>query len=181
MPALTFANTVPETAAPLAEFRLLRGGLQIARIGVHAGGKASVPLSSTYAAQATTTMGDFTLTSNTVTFTSDAVDLVAQVLDDGGYDDFQIVQRPASQLSAILLQNTWRAPVEFTLTQPGTPVLIISVVDENNNATVSTAQQWTCYAIVNGITTASVTTEDPNATFTVLANGGSDDYQVVVS
>ncbi len=46
----------------------------------------------------------------------------------------------------------------------------VTVVDENNDGSVITAQEWTVYAVVNGITTSSVTTANPNATVTLLAD-----------
>lgn len=86
MSAIQLVNQVSSSTA---EFHVYEGGTQIARIGVHAGGTASVP---------------------------------------------------------------------------------VTVVDESNGGSVNTAQEWTVYAIVNGITTASVTTANPNATITLQAD-----------
>jgi len=181
MSQITLANNVPTSNTPAAEFRLLQGANQIARIGVHAGGAAAVPTTTSYNVQATTSMGDFTLTSNALTFSDTSALVLAQVLNEDGYFDFQLIQLPGTQPSAITLENTWRSPVQFTITQPGTPVEIINVVDESNNAIVSTAEQWSCYAIVNGITTATVTTNNPNATFTVTADNNESSYTLTLS
>jgi hypothetical protein len=85
MSAIHLVNDVSVSTAPTAEFRVYQGLNQIARLGVHAGSSASVPL----------------------------------------------------------------------------------VIDENNDGHVSTAEVWTAYAIVNGITTQNVTITDPNATVTL--------------
>lgn len=168
MSAITLVNTVPASSANTAEFRLSQGSNQIARVGVHAGGTASIPTTSSWQVQATTTMGDFSLTSNVIAFSGTSASITAQVLSQEGFYDFQIVQSPGQQPSAIVLENTWRNPVQFQITQPGSPIQIINVVDEHNNTTVGTAQQWSIYAIINGITTPNVVITDPNATVTAL-------------
>jgi hypothetical protein len=96
MSAIRLVNAVLSSTAPSAEFRVLQGENQIARLSVHAGGSASVPL----------------------------------VVDD------------ASEVSA--------------------------------------AQMWTVYAIVNGITTESVTVTNPNAVVT-LRPGNMDGFSLEVA
>lgn len=182
MPAITLVNNVPASNVASAEFRLFQGneGHVIARVGVHSGGQASIPISNQYTAQAVTQMGNFTLTSNSVSFTAGSTTLLAQVLTEDGYYDFQLVQVPGTQPSAIVCENTWREPVQFKISQPGSPVQIVSVVDEHNNSSVSTAQQWSCYAIVNGITTAPVIIHDPNATLTLTPDNNDESYTLTV-
>ncbi len=181
MSAITLVNSINPSDSSTAEFRLYQGANQIARIGVHTTGRASIPTTSNYSAQAMTSMGEFSLTSNTVTFSSDAVDLLAQVLTENGYYDFQLVAKSGSRPDAITCENTWRRPVQFTLTKPGTPIQIVTVVDEHNDALISTAQQWQCYAIVNGITTSTVTINDPNGTVTLVSDNNDDAFTLVVS
>lgn len=43
MSAITLVNDVPSSISPAAEFRVSQGSDQIARIGVQAGGRASIP------------------------------------------------------------------------------------------------------------------------------------------
>jgi hypothetical protein len=182
--AIKLVNNVAESNVASAEFRLSQGAdrkNQIARLGVHAGAMAKIPTTTSYTAQAFTNMGDFTLTSNAVTFSNPSQNLLAQVLTEDGYFDFQLQAVSGNQPSAIVCENTWRQPVQFTIKQPGTPVQIITVADEHNNSIVSTAQQWECYAIVNGITTERVLTTNPNATFTLTADNNDDSYTLTVS
>ncbi|HEX2832578.1 MAG TPA: hypothetical protein VHW00_06165 [Thermoanaerobaculia bacterium] len=181
MSAIRLVNEVPASAAASAEFRVSQGSNQIARIGVHSGGMASLPTTSSWQVQASTTMGDFALTSNVLVFTGPSAGILAQVLSQEGYYDFQIVQSPGTHPSAIVLENTWRNPVQFQLTQPGTPTQIVQVVDEHNNTIVITAQEWSVYAIVNGITTPNVTITDPNATVTVRQDDNDAGFTLVVS
>jgi hypothetical protein len=181
MPAIKLVNNVPASNVPSVEFRLSQGNHQIARIGVHAGGQASIPTTTNYQVQAYTSMGDFSLTSNTLSFNATSATLLAQVLTEDGFYDFRLVQSPGSQPSALVCENTWRNPVQFKITQPGTPVQIVTVVDEHNNTTVSTAQQWQCYAIANGITTQTVTITDPNATITLTPDNDDESFTLTVS
>lgn len=170
MSAITLVNQVPESNTASAEFRLLRGESMVARVGVYAGGKASVPSQGTgFTAVAMTQMNSMSLTSNEVSFSSGSQVLLAQFVSASGVPCFQLVAAPGTQDKAIVCENTWREPVQFIITEPGTPFQVVTVVDEHNTAPVTTVQQWECYAIVNGITTATVTITDPNAVVTLLA------------
>ncbi|HEX5753102.1 MAG TPA: hypothetical protein VFZ09_43275 [Archangium sp.] len=183
MTRITLVNQVPASSAASAEFRLLQGVQHqhmAVRVGVHAGGEASIPTQgSGYTAVAVTQMEDMTLTSNEVSFSGSSQVLVAQVVAENGFYDFRLVAYPGTQVSAIVCENTWRAPVQMTIKQTGTPVAVVTVVDEHNQTSVSTAQQWQCYAIVNGITTATVEFKGPNARVT-LTSDGDDSYALAV-
>jgi hypothetical protein len=180
MSSIKLVNRIPASVTPTAEFRLSRGSNQIARVGVHAGGQASVPTTAHCQVQAFTTMGDFSLTSNIVSFDGTSATLLAQVRTEDGFFDFQLTMAPGPVPSAIICENTWRHPVQFTITQPGSPLQIVTVVDEHNSTQVSTAEQWQCYAIANGITTATVTVTDPNATITVVEHHAGESVALEV-
>lgn len=183
MTTITLVNQVPESFAPSAEFRLLQGAQHqnmVARVGVHAGGKACIPTQgSGYTAVAVTQMGDMTLTSNEVSFSGASQLLVAQVVAENGYYDFRLIAQPGTHFSAIVCENTWRAPVRMTIKQSGTPMTSVTVVDEHNQTIVSTAQQWQVYAIVNGITTATVEFKGPDARVTLTADA-DENYVLAV-
>ncbi|MEO8672783.1 MAG: hypothetical protein ABI411_15805 [Tahibacter sp.] len=173
MSSITLIYAIAAEVAPKAEFRLSQGMNQIARVGIHAGGQAIIPSGSNYTAQSVITMGHFSLTSNELNFSGTATTLLAQILEENGYFDFQLVQRPATELSAIVCENSRRNPVQIKLVEPGTPVQIFTVVDSNGSGLVSAASQWTIYAIVNGITTVTTTNPSPIVT---LIGSGDDDY-----
>ena len=179
--AITLINKVPGSTVPMVEFRLAQGTNQIARLGVHAGGKASIPTTTNYQVQATTQIGNFTLTSNTLSFNTTSATLLGQVYTEDGFYDFQLRQLAGSQPSALVCENTWRSPVTFKISQPGSPVQIVTVVNEHNTASVSTAQQWECYAIANGITTEPIIITDPNATITITSNNNDEAFSLTVS
>ena len=54
------------------------------------------------------------------------------------------------------------------------------IIDEDNDGYLPTAQEWAIYAIVNGITTQTVTVTDPNATVT-LREGNNKDFSLTLS
>jgi hypothetical protein len=176
MNAITLTNETQENA----EFRFFQGTNRIARLGVHPGGTASIPTGTQYTAQAFTTMGDFALASNSVSFTNRSIVLLAQVLAENGYYDFQLLERPGVQPNEITLENTWRLPVQFKVTLPNGPFEMITVVDEHNAGGISTAQTWSIYAIVNGITTGTVQLSDSNAQVALKA-GDDRGYALTVS
>ena len=166
-------------ASSMAEFRLFQGINQIARVGVPAGGHAAIPTTTQYTAQAFTSEGEFSLSSNVVTFDSTSIVLLAQMQMENGFYDFQLAEKPGIAAYAITLENTWSAPVQFKLNQPHSLFQIVTVVDAHNCSNVSTAKVWSCYAICNGITSAAVTITDPNAR--VTARGNNDDAGITLS
>lgn len=181
MAAITLVNQVPSSSAPSAEFRLSQANHAIARIGVVSGGRVTIPLQTgvpSYAVKAVTRLGNFMLTSNTLNISGASVGVRAQAQGDDGY--FQLVQLPGTQPQAIVCENTWREPVQFTLQVPGAPMQIVTVVDQHNSVQVSTAQQWQAFAIANGITTMPVTITDPDAVITLTANA-DDSYSLTVA
>lgn len=99
-------------------------------------------------------------------------------------------------MSAITLVNeTTDATAEFHLSHgPGEIVRIgihpggranvpttPRVIDEYNDREVPTAQEWTTWAIVNGITTQRVQIADPNATIAVIADHEGAGFTLTVS
>jgi|GEM_PF-4480534 len=54
------------------------------------------------------------------------------------------------------------------------------VVDENNDGFPNSAQAWTCYAIVHGITTQTVTVVNPDAMIT-LRQDNNEGFSLTVS
>src|SRR6266481_3455203 len=107
MSAITFVNAIGGDAAHPAEFRLFQGSNQVARLAVAPGGRAVVPTDTkNITAQAFTTMGEFSLSSNVVHFEETAITLTAEVLQQDGYYDFELVLSPGTELNAIVCENT---------------------------------------------------------------------------
>jgi hypothetical protein len=176
---ITLINNSSDSSA--VEFQLYQGNNRVARVGVQANGKAEVPTTSSYTAQASTTMGDVEVVSNPVTVSDPSVTLLAQVLVENGYYDFKLVPMSGISPNSVNLENTLPSPVQFKLTRPNTPVQIVTIVDEHNHGSLSAGDPYTAYAVVNGKQTQSVQITDPNATVTLKPNNNDDAFSLVVS
>ena len=78
-------------------------------------------------------------------------------------------------------ENTWREPVIFTVSMNGSPLASVQVVDGHNIGTVSTLEQFWIYSIINGITTQTAATNDPDATVTAVQDTFDDGFELQVS
>ncbi|QSQ25767.1 hypothetical protein JY651_12885 [Pyxidicoccus parkwayensis] len=178
----TVGFTLLNTTDSSAEFRIIQGSNQVARVGIAPGGSAKVPMGNAYTVQASTVMDHIELTTAPVSFKANAAHLLALMkMTQPGLYDFQLVQLGARQQQAIILENTWREPVTFTISRNGSPYQVVTVVDEHNTASVTTVQQWECYAIVNGITTETVQVKDPNAVISATQDNNDDGFTLTVS
>jgi hypothetical protein len=174
--------TLVNTTSTSAEFRICQGSNQIAKVSVAPGANARMPMGNAYSVSATTMIGDLALTTATVSFKAHSAFLIARVkLSAPGIYGFELLRIGATQPWAIVLENTWRAPVTFNITRNDSPIDIVTVVDAYEEMPVSTAPQWKIYAIVNGMTTMAVQTIDPDATISVSQDTDDDSYILTVS
>jgi hypothetical protein len=151
--------TLVNRSGASAYFSLSQAGTPAGQISVGAGAYVVIPTSDTYAISATTMMADGnTYVSAPATFTSMAQDVTAQVLQNGGTFTFGLVTRPGSQLSTITLTNTTKAPVQFRVARGGSPLASVQVLDAFRNGTISTKRAYGFYAVVEGVTTATIET-----------------------
>jgi len=151
--------TLVNRSGKSAYFALSQAGTPAGLIPVGAGGYVVIPVSDTYAVTATTTMEDGnTYATAPATFTSTAQDVTAQVLQNAGTFSFGLVTRPGSQLSTIALTNTTKASVQFRIARGGAPLATVQVLDAYRSGAISTRREYGFYAVVDGITTATITT-----------------------
>lgn len=181
MSTFQLQNQTTGKQAATAEFHIARGNIAWARMSVQQCAEASVPTNvRQYAIQATTDLGDFKLESNLIDFSGDAARFHVEMLMENGEYDFRLTQLPSTQPSAFVFESDWREPVLFTITPSNGMRQSCVVVDEHNTVSVSTAQNWTVFAIVNGLTTENAIIGNPNATITVLNTNDTDGYTLVV-
>jgi hypothetical protein len=91
-------------------------------------------------------------------------------------------------MSAIKFINNADSTVDFRLFQGINRVANVDVhaggsanVPTTTRHNVSAADLWTCYAICNGITTATVTIDDPDANVTATPNNNNAGISLIVS
>lgn len=168
MSALTFRNHTDF----VAQFVVFRGEQVIARLpGLSPGAELQVPTAAVYRVVATTVIEGNTYTSAPLDFT-DAARFLAQVLQvpaQGAYV-FEVVELASARPDQLQFQKTTPGPVTFSLSRNGVVLQNVVVTDSFQTKTVETAQEWMAYAVINGITTDTVRTTNPDATITVVVD-----------
>ena len=182
MHALTLGNTT----SYIAQFVVSRGEQVIARVpGLAPGAQLQVPVTDDCTVTATTVIDGNTYTSAPLDFTG-AASFLAQVRQEAtqGTYVFEVIEGPSTRPDQLQFQKTTLGPVTFTLSRNGIVLQNVVVTDSFQTTTVETGQAWTVYAIVNGITTDTVTTTNPDATITAVFDTSSLDqgyFTLVVS
>jgi hypothetical protein len=164
MNALTFLNTTPY----IAQFVVNKGEQVVARLpGIAPGATLQVPSNDTYQVTATTILEGNTYTSAPATV-SGAAGFVAQVKQNGqqGTYDFEMKVEASNAADQMVFQKTTIGPVTFTISKNG--VALQSVVVQNSFLvkTLQIGSTYSMYAVINGVTTATSQTTNPNATIT---------------
>ena len=168
MSSLTLSNTT----SYIAQFVVYRGEQVIARLpGLAQGAQLRVPVTDTFQVVATTMIEGNTYTSAPLEVTGAACFLaqVRQHATQGTYE-FEVVQLASSRPDQLQFQKTSLAPVTFTLSRNGVKLQSVVVNDSFRIQTLNIGDTYSIYAIINGITTDTVTITNPDATITAVAD-----------
>lgn len=167
MSALTLTNST----SYIAQYVIHRGGLALARLpGLAPGATLSVPEVEIFEISASTLLEGNTYVSAPTTV-SGATRFLAQVkqhISQGTYD-FEVVTALSSVANQMQFEKTSLGPVTFQITHQGVPVQDVVVPDSFVQVTVEISDVYSIYAVINGITTDSVSTSNPNATVTAVS------------
>jgi len=164
------AITLRNATAYVAQYVILKGERIVARLpGVAPGGVMLVPVDDAFQIIATSVIDGNSYTSAPMEVSA-AMDFLAQVVQvpaQGTYE-FRVVQTPASSPDQLQFQKTCLGPVTFTFLKNG--VLLQRVVVSNSFEMVSLTigGTFSIYAVINGITTATLTTVNPNVGVTAV-------------
>jgi hypothetical protein len=167
MSALTFLNSTNY----VAQFVARRGDQVIARLpGIAPGARLSVPTAESFEVAASTILNGNTYTSAPVAVNG-ATHFLAQVkqVPAQGTYQFEVVTTPSSAANQMQFEKTSLGPVTFQIMQRGVPLQSIVVADSFTLVTLEISDVYSIYAVINGVTTDSVTTSNPNATITAVA------------
>lgn len=167
MSALTLTNNTSYTA----QYLIHRGGLALARLpGVAPGATLSVPEVEDFAITASTLLDGNIYTSAPVT-ANGATRFLAQVVQaiPQSVYVFEVVTGPSTASNQMQFEKTSLNPVTFQIMHQGIPVQDVVVVDSFEMVTMDISEVYSIYAVINGITTDSVTTSNPNATVTAVS------------
>jgi hypothetical protein len=164
MSALTFLNTTPY----IAQFVVFKGEQIVARLpGIAPNAQLQVPSDDTYQVTASTILEGNTYTSAPATV-SGAMGFVAQVKQNNvqGTYDFEMKVEASNSADQMVFQKTTINPVTFSISKNG--VLLQNVVVQNSFLvkTLQIGSTYSMYAVINGVTTDTTQTNNPNAVIT---------------
>jgi hypothetical protein len=168
MSALTFRN---ETSY-VAQFVAKKGQLIMARLpGVAPQAELQMPSDEVYSVVATTIIDGNTYSTAPATVAG-PVECLAQVKQNAqqGTYDFQMLIEPSPRADQMRFQKTTIGPVTFTISRNGTPVQTVVVSNSFMVEELTINDSYSVYAVINGITTETVQTTDPNAVITAVVD-----------
>jgi hypothetical protein len=164
MSTLTFHNTTQY----IAQFVVYKGEQVVARLpGLTPNAQLQVPSDDTYEVTASTILEGNTYTSAPATV-SGAMGFLAQVkqnVQQGSYD-FEMLVEPSSTADHMEFQKTTLSPVTFAISKNGVHLQSVVVQDSFLMKTLQISDTYSIYAVINGVTTETVQTTNPNAVIT---------------
>ncbi|UHQ24964.1 hypothetical protein LVB77_09945 [Lysobacter sp. 5GHs7-4] len=164
--------TLRNTTNYIAQFVIRKGGQIIARLpGIAPEAQMVVPTEGTYQVTAMTIIDGNTYTSAPMDVTG-ACSFLAQVLQvpqQGAYE-FDVVQGHSTRPDQMQFQKTTLSPVTFTIDKDGVPMQAVVVADSFSMETLDISDTFHIYAVVNGVTTDTVSTANPNAEVTATSD-----------
>lgn len=170
--------TLRNTTAYVAQYVVLNGQQVIARLpGLMPHAQLVVPTGHTYQVVATTVIDGNTYTSAPLDVSGPAAFLaqVRQVYAQGTYE-FEVVELPSTRPDQLQFQKTSLAPVSFTISKDGVPLQTVVVSNSFEVQTLDIGDTFYVYAVINGVTTDTVTTTNPNAVITAQNDDGTLEF-----
>lgn len=165
MSNITISNTTSVPGLVIVS----RAGTLSGRLPVNAYGSVSMPTSNSYTVKARVTMADGnTYSSGPVTFTSNSQDITAEVKQENGTFIFRLLQQAGTNPSGVTLHNHTKYPVTFQTSMNNNPLSSVTVVNDYNSGFVSTIENYSFKSIVDGVTSASISTTNTNATVNIF-------------
>lgn len=162
---LTFRNATPF----VAQFIVHKGDLVLTRLlGIETNAQVQVPSNDTiYQVVAQTVLEGNTYSSAPLTVTGDTGFLaqVLQVSSQGTYE-FDVATIASAVPNALTFQKTCVSPVTFIISKDGVPLQQVVVADSFEQKVLNIGEVFSIYAIINGVTTATSETANPNAVIT---------------
>ena len=168
MSALTLRNHTDL----VTQFLVSRGQQVIARLpGIASGAQLQVPTAAVYQIVATTVIEGNTYTSAPLDVSGPAGFLaqVRQHAAQGTYQ-FDVVQMASTRPDELQFRKTSLSPVTFTIARNGVMLQTLVVANSFQMVTLNIGDTYSIFAVINGVTTDTVTTTDPDATITAIAD-----------
>ncbi|MCI0150215.1 hypothetical protein KNO81_30515 [Paraburkholderia sediminicola] len=168
MSALTFLN---KTMYP-AQFVVHKGQQVVARLpGVAPGAELQVPADDAFQVSASTILEGDTYTSAPASV-SGPMAFLAQVVENAqqGTYDFEMKVESSTAADQMVFLTTTINPVTFTISKSGVSLQSVVVQNSLEVETLTIGNDYTIFAVINGVTTGPVRTSDPNSVVTAVLN-----------
>ncbi len=164
--------TIMNKAKTSCRVNMTQDGSLSGIIPLTAGGSVDVPTTASYTVYASTTLEDGnTYVTRAHTFTSDSPrDFRAEIKQEGTDFVFHLLALPQETPGRVTMHNTGPSAVVFNVARNGTPLKATSVANALMSNFVSLKERYTFNAIVDGVTTADLSTTDREADISVLPN-----------
>lgn len=156
----------------IAMFVVRKGEQVVARIpGLAPGAQLQIPTTGVYRVMATTMIEGNTYTSAPmdVSGATGFLARVVQVQSQGTYE-FDIVQTSSTSSDQLQFQKTCPFPVTFAIARDGVPMQAVVVTDSFEVKTLDISDTFYIHAVVNGVTTSTVATTNPDAVITAVVD-----------
>ncbi len=174
MSYMTFRNKT----GYIAQYVVTKGEQVVARIpGIPPNAQMQVPTDNTYQVEATAVIDGNTYITAPLDV-SGATGFRAQVIQAPTQDTyaFEMVEIPSLNPGQLQFQKTCLGPVSFTILLNGRVLQSVQVVDDFSMKTLEISDTYSIYAIVNGITTDTISTTDPSAVITAITGDTTLDH-----
>ena len=162
----------------IAQYVVMKGEQVVARLpGIPSNAKIQVPTDSAYQVVATAIVAGNThitapLDVNGATgFKAQVIQLRAQ----GSYG-FDMVETPSLNAGQLQFQKTCLMPVTFQILMNGHVLQSVVVTDDFKTKALDIGDTYSIFAVINGITIDTVSTTDPGATITAIADDTIMEY-----
>lgn len=162
--------TLQNETTSIAMLVVSRGDLMIERLpGLAPGAMRQIPTTQTRTVVATTVLEGNTYTSAPISFTG-AMRFLARVVQQQaqGTYAFELVAMPSSDPAQLQFETTTISPVTFQVAANGMHLQSMVVANDFTVQTLLIGDTYSIYAVINGVTTDTVTIHDPNAVIAVV-------------
>ncbi|MET0549131.1 MAG: hypothetical protein ABW002_07670 [Xanthomonas sp.] len=168
MKSMTFLNNTKY----VAQFWVMKGDQVIARNpGIKPNASMAIQTDDTFLVTATAVIDGNTYISAPLEVSGPTGFLaqVLQVRSQGTYE-FNVVEVASDNPNQLQFQKSCLSRVTFTITKNGQLMQSVVVIDSFKKCPLDISDTYSIYAVVNGVTTDTVTTHNPTATITATTD-----------
>lgn len=153
-----------------AQYLVLKGDQIVASLpATAAGGSVTIPTDNIYTVSAQTTI-DSNVYTSAQTKVNSGVGFRAEIKQDFVQQTyvFEMVEIPASKPNQLEFEKTCKSDVIFTIYKDGKPLQPVALTNAFLKTALALSDTYSISAIIDGITTDTITTTNSNATINAV-------------